>query len=81
MWIQGPGNYAPAFLDHLLSKLLRLGFRLEFTRRASRPALSIVALGRDIRTIGNVPNIVICHAQPPDNPRVRWRREATAHVD
>ena len=60
MGIQGPGNRAPAVVDHLLGKLPRLGFVLEFTGRASGPALPIVALGRDIRTIGNVPNIVIC---------------------
>ena len=37
MGIQGPGNRAPALLDHLLGKLLRLGFRLEFAGRASGP--------------------------------------------
>jgi hypothetical protein len=37
-----------------------LGFRLEFAGRASGPAFSIVALGRDVRTIGNVPGTVIC---------------------
>jgi len=60
MGIQGPRNSAPAILDNLQGKLLRLGFRLEFAGRASGPALSIVALGRDVRTIGNVPGIVIC---------------------
>ena len=64
MGIQGPGNRAPTVVDHLLGKLPRLGFVLEFTGRASGPALPIVALGRDIRTIGNVPNIVICRAHP-----------------
>jgi hypothetical protein len=58
MGIQGPGNRAPAVVDHLLGKLPRLGFVLEFAGRANRPALP-VALGRDIRTIGNVPDIVI----------------------
>ena len=60
MGIQGSGNRAPAVADHLLGKLPRLGFVLEFTGRASGPALPVVALGRDIRTIRNVPNIVIC---------------------
>jgi hypothetical protein len=65
MGIQGPGNRAPALLDHLLGKLLRFGFRLEFAGRASGPALSIVALGRDVRTIGNVPDIGICQVLNP----------------
>ena len=63
MWIQGSGNRAPAVADHLLGKLPRLGFVLEFAGCANRPALPI-ALGRDIRPIGNVPNIVICRAHP-----------------
>ena len=65
MGIQGPGNRAPALLDHLLGKLLRFGFRLEFAGRTSGPALSIVALGRDVRTIGNVPDIGICQVLNP----------------
>jgi hypothetical protein len=59
MGIQGPSNCAPAILDYLFGKLLGLGFCLEFAGRASGPALSIVALGRNVRTIGNVPDIVI----------------------
>lgn len=59
MRIQGPGNSAPATLDYLLSKLLRLGFRLEFAGGANGPTLLIVALGRDVSTIGNVPGFVI----------------------
>jgi hypothetical protein len=39
--------------------LFRLGFRFEFAGRANGPALSIVAFRRDVRTIGNVPNIGI----------------------
>jgi len=66
MGIQGPGNRAPAFVDNPLGKLPRLGFVPEFTGRASGPALPVVAPGRDIRTIGNVPNIVICQVFIPE---------------
>jgi hypothetical protein len=61
MGIQGPSNSAPAVLDYLLGKLLRLGFRLEFAGCTNGPALLIVALGRYVSTIGNVPSIVIRH--------------------
>ena len=60
--IQGPGNRAPALLDHLLGKLLRFGFRLEFAGRANEPALSIVALWRYVRAVGNVPDIGLSQA-------------------
>ncbi len=61
MGIQGPSNSAPAVLDYLLGKLLRLGCRLEFAGCTNGPALLIVALGRYVSTIGNVPSIVIRH--------------------
>ena len=65
MGIQGPSNGAPTLLDHLLSKLLRLSFRLKSASRTNRPALSIAALGRNVRTIGNVPSIGTCRVLNP----------------
>ena len=55
--IQGPRNRAPALFDDLLGKLARFGFILEFAGRASEPALSVVALRRYVRAIGNIPDI------------------------
>jgi hypothetical protein len=53
---QGPSNRAPAILeailDYLFGKLLRLGFWLEF------------AASRYVRTIGNVPDIVVAQVNP-----------------
>jgi hypothetical protein len=59
MGIQSPSNSAPAILDYLLGKLLRLGFRPEFAGRANGLALRTIALGRDVSTVGNVPSFVI----------------------
>jgi hypothetical protein len=42
MGIQGPSDSAPAILDYLLGKSLRLGFRLEFSGCANGPAFPIV---------------------------------------
>ena len=69
MWIQRPSNHAPAILDHLLSKFLRIGLCLKLAGRSSGPALSIVALGRDVRTIRNIPDIGIFQVTTLTNHR------------
>lgn len=56
MGIQCPGNRAPALFDDFLGKSARFGFILEFARRAGEPSLSIVALRRYVRAVGNVPD-------------------------
>ena len=62
MWVQGAGDRAPALLDDLLGELLGLGFRLELPGRANRPALLMLALGHDVGTVGNVPDIRVGQA-------------------
>jgi hypothetical protein len=57
MGIQGPCDRAPALLDDFLGKLACFGFILEFAGRARQPALSVLALRRYVRTVGNVPDI------------------------
>jgi hypothetical protein len=56
MGIQGPGNRAPALLDDFLGKSARFGFIPEFAGRARQPALSVIALRRYVRAVGNVPD-------------------------
>ena len=60
--IQSTGNRTPAFRDNLLGESLRLRFGFKFAGRANDATLPILALGRDIGAIGNVPDIRLCHA-------------------
>ena len=93
MGIQGPGNRAPALLDHLLGKLLRFGFRLEFSGCTNASTL-LIALGRDVGTVGNVPDIRLCqaptiehaHGLPRDatiigaTPSLHWQAYPSDHL-
>src|SRR5665647_3236119 len=57
MGVQGPGDRAPALFDDFQGKLTCFGLILEFAGRARQPSLSVVALRRYVRAVGNVPDI------------------------
>jgi len=60
--IQGAGNRGPALPDNFRGKLLRVGFRLEFSGRADESTLAVFPPGSYVRAIGNVPNLGVSQA-------------------